>query len=141
MKRFLVIVALVLLASAVMLSPVDAKKGGQGKGKGFTEQATASISIDQADVRLGDGVTFTTVAGGLAGWEHPMVAVWCYQDDVLVYMELATPDSALVLGGDSSDWRVSGGAADCEAYLYAYGWKGGRESIRTLAGTSFEAGA
>jgi len=52
-------------------------------------------------------------------------------------MELATPDSAFVLGGGSSDWRVNASAADRGAHFYAYGSKGPQESIRTLAGTTF----
>lgn len=90
---------------------------------------------------LGTAVTFTSHAAGLAGWEYPMVAVWCYQGDALVYMQLDHPDANFVLGGGSSDWKTMGGDAECEAYLYAYGSKGWRESIRTLAGTFFFAAA
>jgi hypothetical protein len=133
--------------AALLVSVVVIGSGSALAGKGGRAQGESSIVLNEpaantsADAvswpRLGDSVSFTTVAAGLAGWEYPMVAVWCYQDGVLAYMELATPETGFVLGGGSSDWRTNGGAADCEAYLYAYGSKGGQESIRPLAGTSF----
>ena len=100
---------------------------------------------------LGGEVGFTTQAVGLAGWEYSMVAVWCYQDsdgdgvevwpneDDLVYMQLDHPNVEFVLGGGSSGWRTSGGAADCWAMLYAYGNKGNNETIRELASVGFHA--
>ena len=82
-------------------------------------------------------VKFAAKAVDLAGWEYPMVAVWCYQDLTgdgihewpndggdLVYVQLDNPDGDFVLGGGSSDWLQTGGAGDCEAMLYAYGNKG-----------------
>ncbi len=146
--RAIIVLGVAILASALLAGSALAAKGGNGRAQtgessivlnelATTESATAVAS----GPRLGSSVSFTTVAAGLAGWEYPMVAVWCYQGEVLVYMELAFPDSTFLLGGSSSDWLTSGGAADCEAYLYAYGWKGGEESIRTLAGTGFFAAA
>jgi hypothetical protein len=81
----------------------------------------------------GEAVTFDTVAGSLAGWEYPMVALHCYQNDVLVYVLLSQPADTFTVGGGSSQWTA--GDATCNASLYAYGWKGGRESIRELART------
>jgi hypothetical protein len=88
---------------------------------------------------LGSTVTFTTTTTALAGWEYPMVAVWCYQDAVLVYMQLDYPDVGFVLGGGSSDWLVSGGPASCTANLYAYGNKAHVQTIKPLASTNFDA--
>jgi hypothetical protein len=68
-----------------------------------------------------------------------MVAVWCYQSGNLVYMALDKPGAEFLLGGGGSLWLTNGGAANCEADLYAYGWKGGQESIRNLANTTFDA--
>jgi hypothetical protein len=137
-----VILTAALLAGLVFIPSVArAGKGGNGKGNGVTAgTATSSIALNESSyVGLGGTVTFSASAAGLAGWEYPMVAVWCYQNDALVYMELATPDTAFVLGGSGSEWRTSGGPADCSAVLYAYGWKGGQESIRELASTPFHA--
>jgi hypothetical protein len=81
----------------------------------------------------GQAVTFDTVAGSLAGWEYPMVALHCYQSNVLVWLQLNHPDTTFTVGGGSSQWTA--GDATCNASLYAYGWKGGKESIRLLAST------
>ena len=142
LTKFVAIAAILLAVAALSATPSLAAKGGKpgtASSTGSSIVLNYPATTESADVswpRLGDSVSFSTVATGLAGWEYPMVAIWCYQDGVLVYMELATPDSAFILGGGSSDWRLNGGAANCEAYLYAYG-KGPHESIRTLAGTTF----
>ena len=60
-----------------------------------------------------------------------MVALRCYQDNELVYIVLDQPDATFVVGGGGSGWTA--GAATCNGTLYAYGWKGGQESIRELA--------
>ena len=88
---------------------------------------------------LGDTLTFGTDPVGLAGWEYPMVAVWCYQGDVVVDMQLQKPDTQFLLGGASSTWLDNPGPANCFGRLYAYGWKGGNESIRFLADQPFSA--
>lgn len=148
----IVISGALVLALALAIGTATSDSALAGKKGGATTSDTSSIVLNSpvtaaaatdatSGPRLGSAVDFTTHAAGLAGWEYPMVAIWCYQDGVLVYMELAHPDATFVLGGGSSDWKTIGGAADCEAYLYAYGSKGARESIRTLAGTSFFAAA
>ena len=108
---------------------------------GRRSTAASSIELEEySQLHLGGEVGFITSAEGLAGWEYPMVAIWCYQNGSLVYMELGQPQVEFLLGGGSSDWLTNGGPADCEADLYAYGWKGGKQSIRELAQTSFWAG-
>jgi len=62
-----------------------------------------------------------------------MVALRCYQNNELVYVVLDQPDATFVVGGGSSGWTA--GDATCNGSLYAYGWKGGQESIRKLAST------
>jgi hypothetical protein len=140
--------ALAVLIGVITTGPALAGKGGNGRAGAeessivLNEPVTAeATTADASGPRLGNAVSFTTHAAGLAGWEYPMVAIWCYQDGVLVYMQLDHPDVNFVLGGGSSDWKTIGGSADCEAYLYAYGSKGPHESIRTLAGTTFFAAA
>lgn len=113
--------------------------------------ADASITLDQPSPVLGDTVTFTTTVPKLAGWEYPMVAVSCYQDvnadgvvdtnllgpDV-VFTWLDQPQAGFTLGGYMSIWTLRGGGdAVCRADLDAYGWKGGRQSVRVLASTGF----
>jgi len=107
-----------------------------------SKNKTAVVALNESNPHFAGNVTFTTTVPKLAGWEHSMVSVWCYQSGKLVYAELAHPDSQFKLGGGSSDWvSMGGGAADCTAKLHAYGTKGQRESIRDLASTSFHAAA
>ncbi|HTL86638.1 MAG TPA: hypothetical protein VL856_15750 [Acidimicrobiia bacterium] len=92
-----------------------------------------------SDLRLGGYVGFTTVAVGLAGWEYPMVSITCSQGGNPVFVDLGQPDHEFLLGGSASTWLTNGGAADCVAELDAYGWKGGKESVRTLDSVPFTA--
>jgi hypothetical protein len=99
--------------------------------------------------KLGNTLTFATRVEPLAGWEYPMVALSCYQDvngdgtvdtnllgPDIVFSQLGKPSATFTLGGYSSIWTQRGGGnAVCRAELDAYGWKGGRQSIRVLATT------
>ena len=108
-----------------------------------------AASTQSPTLKLGDSLKFATTVGSTAGYEYPMVDLQCYQDvngdgkvdtsllgpDV-VFTSLDTPDATFTLGGYSSIWTLRGGGpATCLANLDAYGWKGGKESIRVLAGT------
>jgi hypothetical protein len=133
LKRFAAATMVAATIGLLALAPAMAKSRPTGTG-------TSTIALESySDLRLGGYAGFETNAVGLAGWEYPLVAVWCYQGGDLVYMALDKPNSEFLLGGGGSVWLTNGGGANCDAYLYAYGWKGGKESIRTLAGTSFDA--
>jgi hypothetical protein len=137
------------------VTPAFAGKGGSG-GSSTSRIAIATVdgtSVAGAAVKptpkLGDNLTFATTVPSLAGWEYPMVVVSCYQDvngdgyvdtnmlgPDIVYSWLDKPTATFMLGGYSSIWTErGGGAASCHAELDAYGWKGGKESIRVLAST------
>ena len=134
MKKLIVAI---VLATCIGILALPATAGGR---KGNTAGGTSTIKLESySDLRLGGYAGFETNAVGLAGWEYPMVAVWCYQSGDLVYMALNKPATEFLLGGAASAWVSNGGAATCEADLYAYGWKGGQESIRNLAITGFDA--
>jgi hypothetical protein len=134
MKKLIVAI---VLATCIGILALPATAGGR---KGNTTGGTSTIKLESySDLRLGGYVGFDTNAVGLAGWEYPMVAIWCYQSGDLAYMALHKPDTEFLLGGAGSAWLTNGGAATCEADLYAYGWKGGSESIRNLASTPFDA--
>jgi hypothetical protein len=134
MKKLIVAV---VLATCIGILALPATAGGR---KGAPAAGTSSIALESySDLRLGGYAGFDTNAVGLAGWEYPMVAVWCYQSGDLVYMALNKPATEFLLGGAASAWVTNGGGATCEADLYAYGWKGGNESIRNLASTGFSA--
>ena len=151
MRKLFVATATVAIF-ALLVTPAFAGNG-KGGGKGGNQTAgTSSIKIeDYSELWLGGTVGFETNAVGLAGWEYPMVAVWCYQDvdgdgletggqtDDLVYAELRHPGDEPTLGGAASLWLTNGGSAECTAVLDAYGWKGGQESVRDLDSVGFHA--
>jgi hypothetical protein len=129
-----------------------------GKGRTPTTSSIALATVDGATMAastqsptttLGDKLTFRTTVESLAGWEYPMIALSCYQDvnsdgavdtnllgpDV-VFTWLDRPNATFTLGGYSSIWTLRGGGeAFCRAELDAYGWKGGKQSVRVLAST------
>jgi len=144
--------AAVILVAAVFALPAFA---GNSKGGAGTTSSIKVASIDGAaaplspTTKLGDTMNFTTTVQSLAGWQHPMVAVSCYQDvnsdgtidtsvtgpDV-VYTQLDTPSATFTLGGYSSIWtNRDGGPALCRADLYSYGFKSGVEYATVLAST------
>ena len=97
--------------------------------------------------RYGDTLRFATTIPKLSGNEWPMVSLTCYQDvngdgkvdtnlfgPDIVFGILDKPTNSFQLAG-SSLWSQRGGNAMCHADLYAYGSKGGSETIRFLAGT------
>ncbi len=127
---------IVLGVTALSAGSALAAKGGIHGG---AQTASSSITLNETDPHLGGTVTFNTSVGGLAGGEWAMVGVSCSQGGTLVYGALNTPGASFLLGGNSSLWLQRGGDADCVASLYAYGWKGGQETARTLASTPFHA--
>ena len=157
-RRRTTVVVSAMLAFAVLAAPAVAGKGGGGGGGGGSTSSIAIASINGARTSastaspspsLGSAMTFATTVEPLAGWEYPMVAVSCYQDvngdgavdtnmlgpDV-VFTWLDRPDATFTLGGYASIWTNRGGGdAVCRAELDAYGWKGGRQSVRVLAST------
>jgi hypothetical protein len=138
MKKWSWLVAPAIVIALAAGPAMAAKGGGKQTATGGT---SSTIKLESySDLRLGGYVGFDTNAVGLAGWEYPMVEVGCYQSGTLVYMELNKPGAEFLLGGASSKWLTNGGGASCQAILYAYGWKGGQESIRSLdASVSFDA--
>jgi hypothetical protein len=134
MKKLIVAI---VLATCIGILALPATAGGR---KGNTTGGTSTIKLESySDLKLGGYVGFDTNSVGLAGWEYPMVAVWCYQNGDLVFGALDKPGAEVLLGGGGSIWLTNGGAANCRADLDAYGWKGGQESIRKLADTTFDA--
>jgi hypothetical protein len=153
-----ILTTLVIAGVVAVATPALAVQGGNGHG-GSGGGASSSIVIATVNgsppggaavavsANYGDTLTFATTVERLAGWEWPMVGVSCYQDvnndnqvdtsllgPDIVFGLLDHPDAAFTLAG-SSLWAERGGEATCRADLYAYGWKGGSESIRRLAWT------
>jgi hypothetical protein len=142
------------LAMLVLTLTLNTSAALAGKRPGGSTTSPSSIRLEPySDLRLGGEFGVEADAQGLAGWEYPMDTVWCYQDvnhdgtvsvdgtwnTDSVYAEMRKPSEELTLGGAGSIWLTNGGPAECDAILYAYGWKGGKESIRTLAWQKFHA--
>ncbi|HJQ49912.1 MAG TPA: hypothetical protein VJ838_05315 [Gaiellaceae bacterium] len=144
--------AAVVLVAAVFALPAFA--GNKGGGSTTTSSIKVA-SIDGAaaplspTTKIGDTMSFATTVQPLAGWQHPMVAVTCYQDvngdgvvdtsvsgPDIVYSQLETPSTTFTLGGYASIWTMrGGGAATCRADLDSYGFKSGVEYVNVLATT------
>ena len=143
------------LAFLVLALTLTSTAAFAAKGHGGTTSAPPStIKIEPySQLWLGGDFGVLADAEGLAGNEYPMYTVWCYQDmnhdgsvtvdgtwnADSVYAEMRKPIDELTLGGAGSIWLTNGGGAKCDAVLYAYGWKGGQESVRTLAWQTFDA--
>jgi len=145
-----------IVALAVVAGTAFAAKGGPSASTTSSSIAIASVNgttmaaaTKSPTVKLGDSLKFATTVGPTAGYEYPMVDLQCFQDvngdgvvdtnllgpDV-VFTWLDTPGATFTLGGYSSIWTLRGGGpATCVAYLDAYGWKSGKESVRVLADT------
>src|SRR6185369_16868008 len=79
MKKLIVAI---VLATCIGILALPATAGGR---KGNTAGGISTIKLESySDLRLGGYAGFETNAVGLAGWEYPMVAVWCYQSGDLV---------------------------------------------------------
>jgi hypothetical protein len=96
---------------------------------------------------LGELVTFASSAP--SNVKNPRIEVLCYQNGALVYGEAGSADQVFqenltgypgfILGGSSSLWLQSGGAADCTGNLYYFGSKAGVQTYNVLATTKFAA--
>jgi len=122
--------ALCALAAPALAGTKDSSITLNQTGAGFAATATP---------HLGGAVSFTVVYP--TNVKNPRVEVLCYQNGALVYGEGGGPTDTFTLGGGSSLWLSSGGAAACVANLYYFTWKAGQPATTYLATTSFDAGA
>lgn len=147
MKHALLVAAILCL---VIVPAAPAAKAGP---------AGTIIANQPGDHHYSDALTYTVTTSGLKGYQYPMVGIECYQDangdglvispyiivdgkqvgnPDLVWLSLDHPDATFYLGSGSSNLDISQ-SATCFATLYAYGWKGGQESIVALDSLSFTA--
>lgn len=132
--------ALVLTAALLVVGAASAAKPVSGTISGPNEAGPYVYGLSE--------LTFT-VESNLKGNPHPMVEVSCYQDvngDSVVDMSLFGPDLVwLQLDHPNAVFTVgsvfdAGSPAACAARLFAYGWKGGQQSIVLLDEVTFSAG-
>ena len=145
-KRGATRAALVAGALVVMLAIPAAAFAGKGSAGSTSSPWIALAAVDggtslaaAAQPKLGSSVKFAT--GYPTGTKNPWVSVMCYQDGALVYGEGGVPGHDLVLGGATSDWAATGGAASCRAELGDLYWRGGKQYYNYLAHTNFDAGS
>lgn len=125
----------ILGGAAVAAGPALAARGGVHGGA----QTVPTITLNETDPHLGGTVSFRVAYPGSV--KSPRVQVMCSQGGVLVYGEAGSADHVFLLGGGSSDWLRSGGAADCTADLFYIVWNGNsQQQVTFLASTSFAAG-
>jgi hypothetical protein len=140
------LVAFLLAALLLALSPVSnpaSQLAGTGRAQAAVSKGSSWIALSQATARagapsLGSDVAFAT--GYPTNVKNPRIEVLCYQDSTLVYGEAGSVDHSFQLGGGWSLWLERGGAADCTANLFYFGWKAGKQTYNKLATTSFAAG-
>lgn len=132
---------LVAIAGSVLLGSAAAAQGfthaDAAKPPRPAVTAGGSISLNQANPRLGDWVTFSSSVP--TGTNSPRIQVICRQNGAVVYAEAASASSSFKLGGGSSAWLASGGPANCEATLYSWDFKPVQTMV-TYAVTAFGAG-
>jgi hypothetical protein len=86
---------------------------------------------------LGSWVTFDTTYPNTV--KNPRIEVDCYQNSDLVFGMGGAVDYSFQLGGAGSIWLWNGGAADCTATLFYFGFHAGHQTYNPLADTSFHA--
>lgn len=137
--RVALVAAAVALAVAIPATAFAGKGGGSSTTTPWIALASVSgQSVAAAQPTVGASVRFAS--GYATSTKNPWVSLTCYQNGALVYGEGGAPSSDFVLGGATSDWAATGGAASCRAELGDLYWKGGKQFYTYLAHTTFEAG-
>jgi hypothetical protein len=133
------ILAAILLALSPVYEPADVIVGTRSVGAQGTSWIELSQVTNAASVRpsLGSTVAFDT--GYPKNTKNPRIEVLCYQGGTLVYGEAGGVNDSFLLGGGGSLWKDGGGAADCTANLFYFGWKAGTQTYNKLATTDFSA--
>jgi hypothetical protein len=135
-----------IIASLVFAISLVAGRDPAGATGVFARGTSTSwIELDSVNARsasiqptLGSEVTFATSYPKTI--KNPRIEVLCYQDGSLVYGEAGGAHDTFLLGGGGSAWKDGGGAADCRANLYYFGYKAGKQTYNRLATTTFSAG-
>jgi hypothetical protein len=134
------IIAALLLALSPIYEPADFLAG--------TRDARAAALKGDSWIRLNEtariaapslGSTITFATGYPKTVKNPRIEVLCSQDGRLVYGEAGGTSDSFLLGGGGSLWKDGGGAAECTANLFFFGWKAGTQTYNWLASTRFSA--
>lgn len=134
MKKTIIaaLAATAIVAALAVPGFVSAKRGGHNAAA-----LTGEMSINDSTPTLGEVVSFTVTYPGTA--KAPLVSVVCSQGGTPVFSSVVpATDAQVLLGGMSSNWLETGGAADCEATLFEWDWKPVQTPI-VYASMSFQA--
>jgi hypothetical protein len=130
---------LAVLALVVATSSVLAGRSSTAPWIGLATVDGARMAAGAtAQPHLGSWVTFDTVVP--TNVKVPRIEVLCYQGGSFVFGMAGGVDYGFLLGGGGSTWKDLGGAADCTANLFYFGWHAGSQTYEWLASTSFSAG-
>jgi hypothetical protein len=127
-----------IIAAGLLVLPFGAASARQSSGTPWIELASVNGRAASVQPSLGNTVTFAT--GYASNVKNPRIEVLCYQSGDLVYGEAGGVNDTFQLGGGASTWLSTGGAADCTANLFYFGWHAGTQTYNRLASTTFSAG-
>ena len=138
-RRSRVIAVVGVMALLAIPASTFAAKGGGSTAPWISLASVGGQSLAAtAEPRVGSAVKFSS--GYPTATKNPWVSLTCFQEGQLVYGEGGKPGAEFVLGGATSDWAATGGAASCRAELGDLYWKGGKQFYTYLAHTNFGAG-
>ena len=137
-RRAAIVTATLALAIAIPATAFAGKGGGSSTTPWISLATVSGQAVAAAQPRVGSAVKFAT--GYPTGTRNAWVSLTCYQGGSLVYGEGGVPSHEFVLGGASSDWAATGGAATCRAELGDLYFRGGKQYYNYLAHTNFDAG-
>ena len=133
-------IAIVLLAAFAI--PVTSS-AGKASGGAATEPWITLATVDGEAAHsssvpaLGSWIEFAS--GYPTRTRNPWISLTCYQAGAVVFGEGGVPAHVFELGGASSDWLRSGGAATCRAEAGDLYSRGGQQYYVYLAHLMFDA--
>jgi len=140
------------LIGAIAVALVFSFAVATGRNPAGADLARAG-STSSSWIELGtiDGVSAAAAQPSLGGYVHfnagyprtiknPRIEVLCTQGGTLTFGMAGGVDYDFLLGGGGSAWKDAGGAANCVANLYYFGYHAGQQTYNRLATMSFAAG-
>ena len=111
------------------------------KEKKMPPTPSGSVSIDQGagPFNYGDTLTFTVETDNMRGG-YPMVAVYLFQEEEVVWLTLNTPEQSTIVLGSGGSQLDATQPSDGLVRLLRYDWKGKQETVTELDAVEFDAG-
>ena len=118
-KRWSLLAALLVIGIVAVPALAGNNGKGLGKGKNATVAAASTLTLDQANPRYGDAVTFTLTNDPAPDGSSIWLA--CYQNGQMVFQVSSGKDSYFLLKGGNWNGDI---AAQCNAKAYYYVYQG-----------------